>query len=284
MPEQEPRILVYYPETTSELIQLYRRKPSARICGGGTLLFSSGRSDGIGDIISLQNIEELNRVSRTDRYIELGAATTLTQIADIGTPYIPQALLSAIDSVGPLWVRNLATIGGNVCTPAPVLTLVPVLQLLEARLELRQQGHSRWLPIGRFHPLEGGTALKESEVLTRIRLPIATWNVQAFRKFGRETDPKPESLTFCGVARTGKGVLQDFRFVFSTGGSLVVRNRELEAEIIGRKLPLAARDFEALFGGMDDLFAEASLAGVQLYRARNLLRWFVRAIAESASA
>lgn len=282
MPDPESRILVYYPETASELTQLYNRRPTASICAGGTLLFSKPFVDGMGDIISLQNIDELSRVSRTERYIELGATCSLSQIGDIGSPHIPEALIAALESVGPTWVRNLATIGGNVCTSTPVLTLVPVLQLMDARLELRRQGHSRWLPIGRFHPVEGGTALRESEVLTRVRLPIASWNVQVFRKFGQETDPRPESLTFCGVARTGKGVLQDFRFVFSTGGSLVIRNREIEAEIVGRKIPIADREYDVLFGAMDELYTEASLFGVQLYRARNLLRWFVRTIAEQA--
>lgn len=281
MPDQDPRVLVYYPETTSELVQLYRRKPSASICAGGTFLFSDTATSTIGDIISLQNIDELSRVSRTERYVELGAATSLAQIVDIGSTHIPAALIQAIESVGPTWVRNIATIGGNVCTPAPILTLVPVLQLLDAKVELRRHGHGRWIPIGRFHPVEGGTALRESEVLTRIRLPIATWNVQVFRKFGRETDPRPQSLTFCAVARTGKGVLEDFRFIFGTGRSLPVRNKELEAEIVGRKLPLSDREFEVLFDGMDDLFAEASLTGIQLYRARNLLRWFVRLIADA---
>jgi CO/xanthine dehydrogenase FAD-binding subunit len=280
MPEQDRRVLVYYPETASELVQLYRRKPSAGVCAGGTFLFSGRHSGNIGDIISLQNIEELARVSRTERYIELGSAATLAQISEIGAPHIPEALIAAIESVGPAWVRNVATIGGNVCTASPILTLVPVLQVMDCKVELRRQGHSRWIPIGRFHPLEGGTALRESEVLTRIRLPISSWDVQVFRKFGRETDPRPQALTFCGLAKTGKGVLEDFRFIFSTGESIPVRNKELEAEIAGRKLPLSEREFEVLFDGMDDLFFEASLAGIQLYRARNLIRWFVRKIAD----
>lgn len=274
MADDPGRIL--FPGSIGELLQTCRREPGAVIYAGGTYLLSQrpGRFVELPDpVISLQDVEELRRVARTERYLELGAALPLRQIMRLGANNVPTALYEALRHIGPPAVAGLATLGGNLAVPGRLLTAVPVLAVMDARAELRRHGGTRWLPVSRVHRVDGSLEIADSEVITRIRVPLTPWSRQVFRRFGNELAPDSAPLTFCGLARCSNGIVEELRLVGSTGGATLVRNREVEADLVGRRIPLPDRDVTPVLEAYAELAAD--LSAIQRDRFTRLVHWFL---------
>lgn len=275
---------VFFPDTLNELLQLYRKNPDALLYAGGTQILSHrpGRFLELPHtVISIQDVEELRRVSRTERMMELGAGLTISRALRLGEKNLPRALFLALSSIGSPAVRGLATIGGNLSIPGRLMTCVPVMILLDARVELRRQGGTRWIPVSRLHGPDGTLDLREGEVLTRIRIPLQQWTGQVFRRFGNELSPESEPLTFCGLVRMSDGIVEEIRLNATAGGQILLRSRTMEAELVGRRLPLPPRDVDSAaetFGALP-----SGLTDIQRDRFRRLLAWFLLNLHQLAS-
>jgi CO/xanthine dehydrogenase FAD-binding subunit len=264
-----------------DLLSLKARKPEVEIFAGGTHLLRDKRAKYPQlprDLAVIGNVDELKRIHRTERYLEVGASVTLSKISSIGGSIVPQILIEAINSMGNPALLNLATIGGNICIEELRSTLFPVLFVLDARVELRQLGGSRWLSINRLARNDGSLDLGPAEVLTRVRIPLGDWNIYSFRRIPGSGTVDEWSLAFCGLAGTDRGVLSDLRFAFGSLGRQLLRNREIEAELVSRKLPLADRERDAVCQVFDEWLEagySALISRYQVTMAGKLLRWFL---------
>lgn len=280
MSAQDRRSYIYYPTSLNELLQLYKRKPRATLFAGGTFLLKGqpGRVITLPrEVISLKNVEELQKISRTDRYVEIGAGASVTEVLRVGGKVLPPVFRQGLESLSPPGIASLATVGGNICVSQYALSCVALTHLLDARIELRHQGGSRWVPPGRFRSPNGALGFRPGEMVTRVRIPTEGWNVHRFQKFGKLYHPRTEPLVFAAVAQTARGTLDDLRLVVSAHTPAVVRSKELEAEVVGRRLPLPAREIENYVRGIGSLLKEmrVDLTGLQEHRAFGLIRSFL---------
>jgi CO/xanthine dehydrogenase FAD-binding subunit len=128
----------------------------------------------------------------------------------------------------------------------------------------------------------GELTLEEGEVVTRLRIPFVDWNLQFFQKIGNPFSSPKRSLTFTALTEVKKGVVTDFRMAVTFLGTSMMRDRELEAFITGKKVPLIDKrrsEAREMFRG--------SLAGTtgevtifQKQRALRLLQWYLSALHE----
>ena len=104
--------------------------------------------------------------------VRIGALTTLHAIEV--SPFLKErysALAEAAHLLGSPQVRNLATLGGNLCNAAPSAeTASPLLSLSASARVVGPQGE-RVLPLDSFFTGPGATVLKEDDLLTEIILP-----------------------------------------------------------------------------------------------------------------
>jgi CO/xanthine dehydrogenase FAD-binding subunit len=240
---------IFYPVTLQELFVTWTHFPGAVLCAGASAL-SFHRENGWRisiptRIISLNEIDELKRFSRTERYLEIGAMVHLGEIVNMGK-IVPDVFTRALDSVGGPQLRNLAAIGGHICCPLKQLDAIAPLIALDARYELRTASSSRWIPASRFSSIPGPPPVNAQELLTRIRIPLDPWNYSAYKKF---TDPytgddTAGSMVF--LVRVQKNILTDIRVVYA--GRMVIRDRNSEAILAGKQLPLTDRDLTHFMG------------------------------------
>ncbi|TVR56091.1 MAG: hypothetical protein EA426_14230 [Spirochaetaceae bacterium] len=274
MRADDAKTRVFLPVTLNETIQFYRRIPDATICAGGTHVFRSTPENSATEFISLHGVEELRRVNRTERYIEIGAATPFRDVLTIGKKLLPRVLTNAIERIGPPGIRNIATLGGNLCVRDHVLTAHPVLHILDARVEARRHGSSgRWIPIGRLRGADGSLEIEDGEILTKIRVPLESWSADAFETFGDFGGANP--MVLCAVARVAKGFLTEFRLAFLVAGTAMIRNRELEAELVGRRVPLSDRETAVYQERMVESFSVRRSNTIERERARRFIAWFL---------
>jgi CO/xanthine dehydrogenase FAD-binding subunit len=234
---------VFFPSSFQELFTAWNRFPGASPFAGGTG-FIRGQGGPIlrlpSVILSLDKLEELHRITRTERYLEIGAMVPLNRIIRLGK-IVPEVLIRCLKNISGVQLRNIATIGGNICFPERRLDTSAPLVALDAHYELRGAQISRWISASRFSSLPGPTALKPQELLTRIRIPLDHWNYSIYKKF---TDSSPElsggAVVF--IVKTQKSTLTDIRVVFKT--DTILRDKNSEAILVGKQLPLNQRDAE----------------------------------------
>ncbi|MDR2768490.1 MAG: FAD binding domain-containing protein [Treponema sp.] len=225
-----PQSSVLRPFSLNELFALWERYPDAVPYSGGT---GSGRTELPNNILSLEGIEELGRITRTERYLELGAMVRLSEIIALGkntqrNAMISDALtLSLLHTAAPA-VRNLATIGGCVISGGDALA---AMTALDARYELRGARQTRWISAARFSVLGG--VLAYHELLTRIRIPLEQWDYTIPYKF--------DEGTLLILIRNQKNLLAKIQVIFG-GKNLLLRDKNTETFLEGQRLPLEKKD------------------------------------------
>jgi CO/xanthine dehydrogenase FAD-binding subunit len=263
---------VFFPSTFTELFSAWNRFPAAVPFAGGTGLVR-GQGKAILDlpqmILSLDKMEELHRITRSERYLEIGAMVRLNDIVRLGK-IVPQALRLCLENIAGPQLRNIATIGGNICYPSRRLDASAPLVALDAHYELRTAQLSRWISASRFSSLPGPTALGPQELLTRIRVPLDQWNYTIYKKFRGRAASSEGVVVF--IIKNQKNVLTDIRVVYKT--DTILRDKNSEALLVGRQLPISRKDaaeftenwktFLSGITGMDELSKKELLNFIEL--------------------
>ncbi len=146
---------------------------AAQVIAGGTDLLLKMKAGRLkpSAVVDVKRVPELRGLA-VNGHITLGALTTLEQL--VRSPLVREhlpALAAAAGTMASVQIRNLATLGGNLCNAAPSADLAPILIAWEAEALIAGPGGARVLPLREFFAGPGRTALAPGELLTAIRLP-----------------------------------------------------------------------------------------------------------------
>lgn len=235
---------VYIAKTMSDVLFHLKTVPNLAILGGCTSVSQWPASS-----LVIRSIADLKQINLHEHYCEFGSAVTLSMIHSLGRKRIPSVLYDAIDSIANPFVRNLATIGGNICAEGKKHTLFSPLLALDAQLEIHNITDAQYIPFSKF------TRIPDKCILSRIRVPNSDWEVAVFKRLGPEHELTDESAAFTFLATTQKGILSDLRIAFCS--NIVIRSRELENTIIGSRLPLSDKAIDMVTEQADKLYDEA---------------------------
>lgn len=223
---------VFLAKNISELLYQVKNVSGLKIVGGCSSIKTLPEKT-----LSVRDIAELKTIVVKERFIDFGPAVTLNEIINVGEERVPQALYEAAKSVANYFMRNVATIGGNICASvaepkALKRTLYAPLLALGATLRFRNTENqlSATLPFAKF---EG---VPEKQVLIGVRVPNDDWDVSIFRRVGPQNSLSENSASFCFLARTQGNVLSSVRLAFA--GPIVLQDSELETKLLGARLPL----------------------------------------------
>ncbi|MCP4690501.1 MAG: xanthine dehydrogenase family protein subunit M [Desulfobacterales bacterium] len=164
------------PESLSEAVEMLTRCGSeAKVLAGGTDLTPALKARTIRPrtVISLHAVKELNYIEREDGFLRVGALATHADLAE--SPLVKETapvLARACGLIGSWQIRNIGTIGGNLCNASPVADTAGPLYSLDASVALRGAGGDREMAIENFFIAPGAAALESGELLREIRLPV----------------------------------------------------------------------------------------------------------------
>ncbi len=161
------------PQSLNEALVMLFDHPEAIPLAGGTdlLLQIKEKRRSAKTLLSLKRIPELHQVTDNGKFA-FGSAVTLRQIT--AQPRIRQdylALTEGAGLIGSFQIRNMATVGGNLCNAAPSADTAPPLLVLGAQVLLVGRQSERLLPLEAFFQGPGSTALNQAELLKQIILP-----------------------------------------------------------------------------------------------------------------
>lgn len=166
--------------------------PGRAVVAGGTDLMVNPRyTQGITELVDVTGLG-LSYVRRADGSkqrgeIYLGAATTMYEVTNSGLlGVIANGILAqAAGSCGSPNIRNVATIGGNICSALPSGDTLTTLLVLDARVTLESTGGTREVALVDFFLGPARTVLQH-ELVVEIAFPVPEQpSGAAFYKLGR---------------------------------------------------------------------------------------------------
>ena len=231
---------VLFPRTEEMLLTMVKDFPEARFMAGGTDLLVALRQKekALPPLIGLEHMEVMGEIQKKGEEISIGAACTLKEVAShpLTRQHLP-LLCQGADSVGGPALRNMATLGGNLCTASPAGETLPALFLLEARLDLLSETGLRTLSMEAFITGPGRTALLPGELLHRIRIPIPqNAPIQHFEKVGNRNAMAIAVASLAALIRMEQGLVAEARLAWGSVGPKVIRSSEAEAALMGKPL------------------------------------------------
>ena len=200
--------------------------------------------------LSVRDIAELKIIDKHERYIDFGAAVTLSEIEELGESNLPATIFTAITTIANPSLRSIATLGGNICSCAFCNTLFAPLLALDARLEFQTGEESVFTSFTRFEEIPNGS------LLSKIRLPTEEWEVSVFRRLGPKNELNDLSASFVFLANSQKNQISDLRIAMA--GNFKFRNIDLENKLIGAHLPLSQTAISNFLLEAESAFEEAT--------------------------
>ncbi len=210
------------------------------LAGGTNLMVNMKRAPLDAElVVDLSRIESLQSIAGENGTVSLGSGVTFADLLEWRPGGAFEALMRPMAAAfaGPL-IRNLATLGGNICDASPAADLSPPLLALDAKVKLeRSGGGSRVLPLEEFFQGVRRTARGPDELLTSIELPRPDPADQAFYyKLGKR---KADAISIVSIAillRRKSDKVEHVRIALGAVAPVAMRAHEAEAELLGNEL------------------------------------------------
>ena len=187
-------------------------------------------------LVNLKAISGLDTVREEDGVVRIGALTRISNI--LSSSVVEQkcrALHESTLDFGTPPIRNMATIGGNICRSSPSADTVPALIAYDAELRLAGRDGERPVPLVDFFTGPGQNVL-DREVLTEIRLPLPKGSTgSAFAKLNR-TSSDLAKVNGAVVIRVRDGYCDEVRIALGAVADRPIRARAAEQTLRGVEL------------------------------------------------
>jgi CO/xanthine dehydrogenase FAD-binding subunit len=242
------------PKTVDEVFALIKAYgPEAMLVAGGTDVLMKIKYAKLRPraLISLRGLEELKYIRKNGGY-HIGALTThaMLEHSELARRELC-ALQQGAAQVGSVQLRNVATVGGNICNAAPSADTAAPLLALDASLVLRAPDGERQIALAEFFTGPSKTVRRPDEILVEIRIPAAMAGYgSAYWKHSRR---RALNLPIIGVAAAIKlmadGTIADARIGLTVVAPTPIRalpaeaflkNKSFSAEVLAEAGRLAS--------------------------------------------
>lgn len=215
-------------------------------CGGTELLLAMKegllRYNHLVNVKTIPGLDEVSFDSSTD-VLSIGAAVTHSALEQ--SPQVQShfpMIAQAEGNVANVRVRNVGTIGGNLCFSEPHSDPGAFLLLFDAQVEIQGTVGRRTMPLAELTLGPFETCLEDDEILTRILVPQFPQGMTgAYLKFGYHVRPTlglGVAVRLDGAPSNGEGieraVVAEVRVSVGSAGPKAVRAPEAEDLLRGK--------------------------------------------------
>ena len=227
--------------TIDEAIAMLAEDPAAIvICGGSDVLIQvrEGKRAGC-SLVFLRDIEALHGIClEADGTIKIGPASTFADVteSEIIRKHVP-TLGFATDQAGGPQLRNIGTIGGNVCNGMTSADSASTLLTLNAELEIAGSEGSRRVKLCDFYAGPGRVHMEHGELLVAIRIAKVDYEGYSghYIKYAMRNAMDIATLGCAVHVKMNGGVIEDVRLAFGVAAPTPVRCPKAEEAVRGLK-------------------------------------------------
>ncbi|NKB22744.1 MAG: xanthine dehydrogenase small subunit [Alphaproteobacteria bacterium] len=259
----------FAPRSLGHLVALRSDHPDAYILAGGTDLGMRASKDRqpYGQVISTANVTELNQIERDADSVTFGAAVNYTRVLPMLDELAP-SFAQLVRRIGSRQIRNLGTIGGNICNASPIGDTPPCLIALDATMIAHGANGRREISSDEFFTDYRKTALVPDEILEAIRVPNPEPDL-IFRayKVSKRFDQDISAVVGAFALKVEDGIVASVRIAFGGMAATPACAPACEAALLGKpwSLETAVAAGAAL---REDFMPLTDFRASQGYRAR----------------
>jgi aerobic carbon-monoxide dehydrogenase medium subunit len=236
------------PRNVDEVLRvLSERGPDAKLLAGGTDLLPQMKNGLLKPacVVDLSGVVERVRALQADADgLRVGAAVSARALErDATTQRTYTSLAESGALVGSVQVRNLATLGGNLCNAAPSADMAPPLLALDAEAVIAGPKGERRIPIADFFTGVRRTVLAPDELLLELVVPAP--GARSGGQYLRHTPRRELDIAVVGVASQltlSDGVCSKARIALAAVAPVPLRARAAEQALEGK--PVTAEAIE----------------------------------------
>jgi CO/xanthine dehydrogenase FAD-binding subunit len=228
----------FEPRTVEEAVSLLATyQGRAKVIAGGTDLLvwmKMGRAHPE-YVINISRIPAL-RYLIAEKGLRIGALTSFREVEKHWLiPKKYTAFFEAAKSVTSVQIKNMGTIGGNLCNASPAADSAPPLLAFGGKVRLAEQGKERVLPLEEFFIGNGETCLSPQELLMEVQLPeLSGPTGSAFIKMARVAADLAKISIATRVVRDGTSC-QDCGIAMGGVAKVPLRLKRTEEILRGKK-------------------------------------------------
>ena len=234
------------PESVDDCLKILAGRGSgAKVVAGGTDLLPQMKNGVLKPafVIDLSGVADLRVLQGDDGGgLGIGASVTARQLElDPRVRSHYPALAESAALVGSLQIRNLATVGGNLCNAAPSADMAPPLLALDAVAVIAGPKGRRRVPLAEFFLGVRHTVLAPDELLMELVVPAAPAHGSG-GSYLRHTPRRELDIAVVGVASQvtlRDGVCAMARIALAAVAPIPLRATAAEQALIGQALTAA---------------------------------------------
>jgi carbon-monoxide dehydrogenase medium subunit len=217
---------------------LKQRGADAKLLAGGTDLLPQMKNGVLKPacVIDLSGVERLRALTAETAGLRVGAAVSARALElDAATRKSYTSLSESGALVGSVQVRNLATLGGNLCNAAPSADMAPPLLALDAEAVIGGPKGERRVPFTDFFTGVRRTVLAPDEMLLEIVIPAP--GARSGGQYLRHTPRRELDIAVVGVASQitlANGTCSKARIALAAVAPVPLRAREAEQSLEGK--------------------------------------------------
>ena len=229
-------------DSVSHAVQLLNENQGARIIAGGTdvLISPHEGKDEFLDLVDIHELSELKGIALSDSGdVVIGSGVSFTGLAEsqIISERIPM-LAETVSTIAGPQLRNMATIGGNICNGITSADSAPPLFALDAILTLQGIDGDRDISITDFYLGPGKVAIEPCEVLKSIT--VSRENYEGFYghyyKYAMRDSMDIATIGCAAVCKLGKNSIEDLRIAYGVAGPVPLRCKKAEEHANGNRV------------------------------------------------
>jgi CO/xanthine dehydrogenase FAD-binding subunit len=277
----------YIPTDLAHALRIRKETGAKPIAGGTDLMVVHRRRAGTipifpWPVMIITQLDELEHITLEGDELVIGALTHCHEIED--SEIVPYALKVAASLMGAHSLRNLATIGGNICNASPKADLPVPLIMMDARVVLVSATGRRELLLDEFISGPKKTLLQDDELLTEIRIPLpqVPYSHVWYRKIGtRKANAISKLSMSASITIDDSGVITDFRSANGASGPKVARSREVEKIIIGTQIKDLKDKISEVSDAYNSILSPHAMPEYRRSSTMRMLKYFLNKVSES---
>jgi len=233
----------FRPQTLSEALQIYQGYPGVIwAVAGATDVFTSNHLE-VEALLDVTHLG-LSYVRAQDNEVHIGACTTFAQI--IQSQLIQErftALYQSAKCLADMTTRNMATIGGNICTALPSGDSLPALFVADSRFVVLTGEGEKSFTTDEFFLGPRQTVMQKGYILKEVISCLSSRReASAFEKLGRNSEDLAVVNVAAWLRLNPDDTVAEARIAHGAVAPTVVRSAELEQTLVGKKLAVPALD------------------------------------------
>ena len=243
-----PRPFDYFsPKSLAEALELLESLGAeTKVLAGGQSLIPALklRVISVKNVVDITGIKELNYIRKEENMLKIGALTTMGALEnDSEIAFLLPILKETATEIADPLIRNMGTVGGDLCHADPVNDLPATMIALNASLALASKQGNRIVQSDSFFLDKRKTALKPNEVLTEIQIPLREGRVgSAYRKVKKGSGGFAIAGVAANVSVADDCTVSECRIAMTAVGPKPLRAEKAEQAFIGKMPEVAVLD------------------------------------------